>query len=502
MSFPSQGGASAGFRPIPGLDAGGNKGATKLPLTQLEQDHTVRQLRMEKHRLALSSFLVALVMTALKLAAGLASGSLGILSDAAHAALDTLAVLLTYLAVRVSDKPADREHTYGHGKIESLAAVVQTLILLVACLWIFREAVDRIFIQEVRIRGDWWTFGVMLLSIVVDYSRSRVLIQGANKYASPALEADAYHFTLDMLCSGLVITGLVLTKLAGDRFHAADAFAAISVVGITFWFSLQLGKRAFDTLMDRAPSGMVELVKQEVEKLDDVINAHRVRVRRSGPTIFVDLHVSVQRALSSERSHAIAEQVEKRVQGVVPRSEVLVHVDPVSTKEESVYDRISLIARNHAMSIHNINVYQEQKRIHADLHLEVGGDLDLRRAHDEASRLENRLRKELPELARVNIHIEGRGQSIDEGQDVTAAETNLTEAVRKATGQFAEILNTHNIHVRKIGNQICIYLHCTFRKETSIARVHELTTQIEDVLKPECPSLGRIMIHAEPEGKK
>lgn len=462
---------------------------------------------MEKNRLAFTSFLIALGMTLLKVVVGWNAGSLGILSDAAHSALDTLAVLFTYLAVRVAAKPADVEHTYGHGKIESLAAFVQTGLLLLACIWILQEAFERILFKEARVHAGWWTFAVMALSIVVNFSRSRVLSRAAQKYSSQALEADAIHFNVDMLTDILVIVGLVFARagaVAGiDKLGATgDAVAAISVAAITLWLSLRLGKRAFDVLMDRAPVGVVDLVKREAEQLDGVIDAHRIRVRRSGATVFVDLHVSVPRNLSSERSHWISEEVERRVREIIPLSQLLVHVDPISTDDETVYERIHLIARNHAMTIHNLNVYHEKKRMNADLHLEVNGKLDIREAHEQASKLERWIRQELPEISAVNIHIEGRGNEVEEGIDVTAEQEKLVAAVRRVVDNQPEIIDAHNIHVRQIGERLCVYLHCTFANESVISRVHDLSTRIEDVLRAETPDLGQVFIHTEPTEKR
>lgn len=462
---------------------------------------------MEKHRLALTSFLIAVAMTLLKIGAGWFSGSLGVLSDAAHSAVDSMAVFLTYLAVRVASKPADTEHTYGHGKIESLAALVQTGVLLLACFWILSEALQRILFKEARIHAGWWTFGVMALSIVVNFSRSRALARGARTYSSPALEADAAHFSVDLITDIMVILGLVLARVgeacAIPRLaQTADGVAAIGIAAITLHFSLRLGRRAFDTLMDRAPVGVVELVRQDVATMEGVLDAHRVRVRRSGATIFVDLHVSVARNLSSERSHEITLLVEKRIHEIVPHSEVLVHVDPVSTDRETPQDRIRLVARNHARTVHNVHVYQEKNRLHADLHLEVSDRLDIRRAHAEASKLESWLRRELPDIASFHIHIEGRGNEVEAGEDVTGKEARLVEAVKRLVSCHPEVLDAHNIHVRAIGGRPCIFLHCAFADEAPIARVHEVSTQIEDELRLEFPHLGRIVLHAEPGGRK
>lgn len=462
---------------------------------------------MEKNALALTSFMIALIMTAIKLLVGWTAGSLGILSEAVHSAIDTVAVLMTYLAVRVSEKPADTEHTYGHGKIESLAALLQTVALLFACAWILREAVERIVFKEAQILATWWTFGIMILSIVVDYSRSKALAEAARKYSSQALEADAAHFSVDMIGSVVVIVSLALGRVGGKLGYTelgktADAVAAIAIVGITFWVSLRLGKRAFDALMDRAPAGIIELVKREVGQVENVINPHRIRVRRSGPTIFVDMHVGVPRSLSSEKSHLIAEMVEARIEEIVPNSQALVHMDAFVTANESLHDRIRLIARNHAMTIHNIRVYQDKKHVSADLHLEVSDKLGLDQAHAEASKLEGFIRKELPDIRGVNIHIEGRRYEVGAGEDVTVQETQLVAEVRIVVARFPEIVNTHNIHIRKIDSQLGVYLHCAFAQQSTIVRVHDISTEIESRLRTRYPSLGRIMIHSEPHGPK
>jgi divalent metal cation (Fe/Co/Zn/Cd) transporter len=216
----------------------------------------------------------------------------------------------------------------------------------------------------------------------------------------------------------------------------------------------------------------------------------------------VDLHVGVPRSLSSEKSHLIAEMIEARIEKIIPNSQALVHMDAFVTANESLHDRIRLIARNHAMTIHNIRVYQEKKHVSADLHLEVSDKLNLDQAHAEASKLEGFIRKELPDIRGVNIHIEGRRYEMGEGEDVTAQESQLVEAVRKVVAQFPEIINTHNIHIRRIDHTLSVYLHCAFAQQSTITRVHDISTEIEDLLKVVCPNVGRIMIHSEPQNAK
>ena len=201
----------------------------------------------EKHWVALSSVLAAIFLTGMKLVVGLMTGSLGILSEAAHSGLDLVAAVVTLFAVRISGRPADREHTYGHGKVENLSALFETVLLLVTCIWIIYEAIQRLFFKEVLVEASIWAFVIMGVSIVIDFSRSRALARVAKKYQSQALEADALHFSTDIWSSSVVIGGLLLVRgadwLGLAWLTKADALAAMGVAGIVVYISAQLGQR-------------------------------------------------------------------------------------------------------------------------------------------------------------------------------------------------------------------------------------------------------------------
>ena len=252
----------------------------------------------EKKRVALLSVLAAVLLTCTKLIIGVLTGSLGILAEAAHSGLDFVAAVITYGAVRVSDRPADASHPYGHGKVENLSALAETLLLLVTCVWIVNEAVSRLFFQHVEIDASVWAFAVMAMSIIVDVNRSRVLSRVAEKHDSQALEADALHFSTDVWSSAVVIAGLAVVKLSewvgGPPWLAqADAVAALVVAVIVIYVSVKLGKRAVDVLLDAAPKGLAEEVQRQVQQIDGVRACHKVRLRRSGAENFVDLVLEI-----------------------------------------------------------------------------------------------------------------------------------------------------------------------------------------------------------------
>jgi cation diffusion facilitator family transporter len=288
---------------------------------------------IEKGNAALKSVLAALLLTGLKVVVGITSGSLGILAEAAHSGLDLLAAIVTLIAVRVSSIPADQNHAYGHGKVENLSALVETLLLLATCVWIISEAVERLTAHEVVVDASIWTFLVMAVSIVVDVTRSRMLYRAARKYRSQALEADALHFSTDIWSSAVVIVGLAGVKLAGWFPHLsymkrADAVAALMVAVIVVAVSLQLGRRTIQALLDAAPAGAAARIQEAVQSLDQVINCHAVRVRQSGPHYFVDLHILLEGGMSLHAAHEMTEQVEHTVQAILPGADVTVHPEP------------------------------------------------------------------------------------------------------------------------------------------------------------------------------
>jgi cation diffusion facilitator family transporter len=468
----------------------------------------IESAEKEKKAAAGNSVFAALFLTSMKLVVGLITGSLGILAEAAHSGLDLVAALVTFLAVRVSDKPADREHPYGHGKIENFSALVETVLLFLTCAWIIYEAVRRIFFRSVEVDPSLWAFLVMAASIAVDLSRSRMLYIAARKYHSQALEADALHFSTDIWSSIVVIGGLILVWLGKYVFpkqahilQKADAVAALGVAFIVIFVSYKLGKRTVDVLLDRAPDGLPQKITEAAGEVEGVMNVGQVRMRRSGPSFFVDMTVEVDRNLSFERTHAIAEAVEQRVQDIAPGSDVVVHTDPREVERETMAKRIRAVAYRNNMSVHNISMHEDRGQVYVDLHLEVDDHLALHQAHEMASHIERDLKEDMPEIKQVNTHIESRGTSIGDGVDVTAREPALIQMVHEITNGIAGKSRCHNVKVRRHGNQYSVSLHCNFNKELSIIQVHNMSSRIEESLKQRIPKLERVLVHAEPEGK-
>ncbi|HUI88368.1 MAG TPA: cation diffusion facilitator family transporter [Anaerolineales bacterium] len=299
--------------------------------------HTNAQ--QEKSSAALSSVLFAIALTTFKIIVGLLTNSLGILAEAAHSALDLAAALMTFFAVRMADKPADKEHNFGHGKIENLSALFEALLLLATSAWIINEAADRLFFRKALVEVSVWSFLVMGTSIAIDFTRSRILYRAAKKYNSQALEADALHFSTDIWSSSVVIVGLIGVTISRLTLRLAwmseaDAIAAMVVALIVIFVSGQLGWRTINALLDTAPKGITEKIIVEVSKMRDIHDCHAVRIRPSGALWFVDLHVTMDGERTLNETHAITEKIEKKVHTILPDSDVTVHVEPFEMAEK------------------------------------------------------------------------------------------------------------------------------------------------------------------------
>jgi cation diffusion facilitator family transporter len=286
----------------------------------------------EKNLVALSSVGAAVVLTSMKVVVGLATGSIGILSEAAHSGIDLLAALMTFWAVRASSKPPDSDHLYGHGKIENFSALFETGLLLATCVWIAYEAGKRLVFGSGHVEATVWSFLVMTISIGIDLSRSRALAAVARRHRSQALEADALHFSTDVWSSAVVLLGLLgvwFSQRTGIAWLArADAVAAVGVAGIAALVSIRLGRKAVDDLLDAAPTGLLEAIARAAAGVEEVVGVSQVRVRRSGPKTFADVILQVARGLPVERAHEIAHAAEDAIRGAVLDVDVMVHTEP------------------------------------------------------------------------------------------------------------------------------------------------------------------------------
>ena len=457
----------------------------------------------DKFRVAVSSLLAATVLTVLKLVVGLKTHSLGILAEAAHSGLDLLAAGVTLWAVYMSSHPADRKQTYGYGKFENLSALFETLLLLVTCLWIVYESSRRLFLHEpIEVDPSLWAFLVIMLSIVVDFSRSRALLRVSRKYHSQALAADALHFSTDVWSSCVVLVGL-LGVSANEHFHLpwlanADTIAALAVAGIVVWVSLKLGKKSLDDLLDRIPDDLRDKVAHAAGQVDGVQAVTKVRMRRAGSEVFADITLSVGHTISFERAHEIADEAAEAVRSVVPGTDVVVHAEPLALSDHDITTKVRILAARRGLGAHAIRLYEENSQRWLELHLEVPESLTLEEAHRQATLVENDVRTGVPGLTRIVSHLEPVGDNTA----IRLAEPADTAEVLAAVDEFfhgdASIAQLHNVKVQRAGGKTQVSFHCRLDPQMLIGDAHDLTVALEVHLRARVPNVGRVVIHVEP----
>jgi cation diffusion facilitator family transporter len=449
----------------------------------------------EKSYAAFSSVVAAIILTITKLIVGVWSGSLGILSEALHSLLDFAAAGVTLFAVRSSDRPADQDHQFGHGKIESLSALFETVLLLITVIWIIYEAVRRIILSELEIITHPITFGVVIFAIIIDYSRSRLLYRMADKYDSEALRADALHFSSDILSSSVVFLGLVFAFFG---FPLGDPLAAIGVAIVVLIMTVNLGKKTVDSLLDRAPLGDKEKVKMIAEQVDGVNLCERIRIRKSGATTFIDLTIVINPRISLEEAHLIAENVKIDIQRVIPSADISIHMDPTS---EDLIQLIEAIRQqstyfNWIIDIHRIYAFDFKDILSVGFHIRVEPDDTLGLVHQKLNDFKIQLYNLSPRIQEefLSIHIEPYRDRSSKALDTKA----LQKKIKQLSDENNILYNPHGIQIFPIQTGFFISIHCNAQADLTIEEVHDATALLEKAIINEVPGQSEIYIFVEP----
>ena len=451
----------------------------------------------EKEKVALGSIAASAGLTVAKAVVGLLTGSLAILSEAGHSLIDLAATVLTYVAVRVSGKPADAEHQYGHGKVESVAALAETAFLFLLAAVVIFEAAQRLFGETVHaVEATAAAFAIIAASIVVDFFRARTLTRVAKKTSSQALEADALHFSSDMWSSIAVLIGLFGVALG---FSWADSAAAIVVAVFIVVAGWRLGRRTIETLTDTAPQGAAEQITAAAAKVPGVVRVEQVRARAVGEKTFIDLAVAVSRTMPLDRVSALKDAVAAAIRQRMPGAEPTVTTDSVALNNESVMDRVMVIARNRALAVHHVTVHDLKDRLAISLDLEVDGKLSLRDAHALADGLESAIAGELGASVEIDTHIEPLQPHRAAGREAPPERVKAVEiALAELAADGRTLRDVHEVRVRETDEGEIVNFHCRVDPALGVQAVHENVDALERALKQRSPSIKRVIGHAEP----
>jgi len=450
-----------------------------------------------KEKAALGSIAASAGLTAAKAAIGLLTGSLAILSEAGHSLLDFSATVLTYFAVRISGKPADAEHQYGHGKVESVTALAETALLFLLSVVVIGEAVRRLIAAQFHaVEATAAAFAVIAGSIVIDFFRARTLRRVARETSSEALEADALHFGSDMWSSVAVLIGLCGVALG---YPFADAAAAIVVAVFICIAGWRLGRRTINTLTDTAPAGVSDRVAAIARQVPGIVAVERVRARPAGAVLFVELGVGVSRTLPLDRVSAIKERLTRDIRADMPSAEVTITTEPRALDNETVRERVMVIAHDLGLAIHHVAVQAIAGQLSVSADLEVDGTQSLTAAHEIASRLEEAVRHELGPNVEVETHIEPLPADVLAGRDATSARVGeVCEALAALAADIADLHEVHDVRVRDTADGEIVNFHCRVDPALSVSAVHDMVDALERRLRRRFPTIRRVISHAEP----
>jgi cation diffusion facilitator family transporter len=445
-----------------------------------------------QRRTALVSVFAAIALIALKLSVGIATDSLGLLSEAAHSGTDLIAALLTLFAVGVAVRPADRGHPYGHGKAEHLAALAEASILVLLSTLVVWLALRQVLGEtEPGVDPTWWAIAVVVLVIVIDASRATVSYRAARRYGSAALEANALHFASDLAGSTAVLIGLLLAR-AG--WKEGDPVAALFVAVLVFTSAARLIKRNVDVLMDQAPAGAHEAARAAIAGVEPAVELRRLRVRQAAGRHFADVVIGVPSATAIEQGHAAADAVERAVEAALPGTDVVVHVEPVAASEARERVQAAALAVPRVREVHNVSVLDVDGGLEVSLHLKLPGELTLEEAHELATEVERAIEATVPEVRAVQTHLEPLSETSGAREARTHADDELVRRiVREELGE-----EPREVRFLNTDDGLAVFLTVGLDPDATLAEAHARASAVEERIRRERPSIDDVIVHTEP----
>lgn len=476
---------------------------------------TSQEAAQEKKHAAFTSIIAAIFLTGMKIIVGIITNSLGVISEALHSSFDLLAAGMTYVAVHFAAIPPDKDHPYGHGKVENLSALVQSLLLFITCGWILWEAADRLFFNPVAVEPSIWAVLVMVISIVVDINRSRMLAKMAKKHNSQALEADALHFSTDILSSAVVLVGiggLYLAKyLPPDSPFApwlvkADSLAAVAVSFIIIRVSYELAKRAVNVLLDASDLKTSVEIKEIIKDMPVVKKIDDLRIRHSGSDVFVDMTLLVDNSLLLPETEHIRKKITDKVQEINHRTELSIVFKPETDQSLDSISALRGMAVAHGLLPHSIEIFDlddaaGKHRQMVELHAVFEPDMTMEEAHDRVDLFENALTEENPDTI-IFTHIEPKGTKPLGSINRAVKDDSLTQEIKKVVKIEKSIYEPHSILISSHDWGRRLSFHCYTGHKTTVADAYEATQNIQLALRAIMPDLAKITIHVEPKPDK
>ena len=466
-------------------------------------------INKKKFRVARNSLFAAIFIVTIKLIASVFSGSLAVLSEFFHSSTDLLACIATLLSVRYSIKPPDREHHYGHEKIESFSALFQVLILVIMCIYIFYEAIERI-LRPPEIRLNFWIFAVIMICILIDFWRYKVLKKTAREAKSQALEGDALHFSSDILSSVVVLLSMSLYYFSDTSLLSpyksiityVDPVTAIIVSLIIIYTTFNLTRKAYDSLMDRVPPGIEKEIRDLVNETKEIEGIKNLRIRSSGAKYYIDMIILVDRTKQFSRVHEITDRAEARIKAKYPAADIVIHSEPTETQNETLSEKVKLICSEYELRCHDIFIHKTGEEHNLDLHIEVPVSCNLEEAHKLINYAEENIKKRIRTIKTINIHIDELSEMTYNSKDITENSGEIIEAIKKIINDSDAVIKCKDFKILENNNNLRISLTCEFDGLLPMEKVHNEVTILENKIyykfKNTNTNINSIIIHSEP----
>lgn len=459
-------------------------------------------MHSEKIDVAFKSVIAAVFLTIIKIVIGITTRSLGIISEAAHSALDLGAAFVTLFAVKASDKPADERHNFGHGKIENFSALIEAFLLLVTCAWIIYEAVKKLASGIYDVKPDGYAFAVMIIAIAINITRFISLSRAAKKFNSQALKADALHFSSDIYGSFVVIIGLFFSRIG---FPQADPIAALGVSVLVLIATFRLSKETYEVLIDTAPEGSIEDVKECVMSVDGVLSCEKIRIRTSGSALFIDINIGLNKYENHRDIHRIVREVRENVSLKYPNSDISIYTSPVEEDDIKPHDEIFFNIKKICYetkgikNAHHIKIFNVEGKRHISMHVEVENDVDLEEAHRLVHVLKGKIIETIENVSDVFITPQIREQNQAEVIDATDGNTEMINNIESLVNKTVNNGSCHKIKLYKQGENYTVFLHCSLNRKTKLDGLDNVSSKISKNIKKYFSSVNDVYIHFEPE---
>lgn len=453
-------------------------------------------MKIKKEKIASLSVFTGLFLTIIKLLAGILTSSLGLISEALHSFLDLGAAIFAFISIKISSRPPDQRHKFGHGKAENLSALFQAILLFITCLWIIWEAVERIFFKAVEVKANEVAFFVAIISMVFSYLISKLLKKGAIYYESQALEADALHYKSDVYTSFVVLVGLIFTKFGFPLFDSISAIAVSIFIG---FLTFKLVSKAIGDLMDIYPQELESFVYETLKEFKEIKEVENLRIRRSGSTIFIELTLKTDALSSIIETHNLSEAIEEKLKNKFKKADVITHFHPKES-DEDLLEKIKKISKNfkEIENIHNIQIFKDEEKgkFVLCLHCVLKTDIDLEKSHNILDDFEKKIKENLPEIYEIHSHIEVVERE-KEGKVIKISKEKIGEIERDLLC-ISDIINLHDIVLYEQAGEYSLSCHIILNKDLKMEEAHKISIYAEGIIRKHIEKLKNVIIHTEP----